>query len=316
MADETPNQPGVTVLILVPNAGDRLARCLQSVAWAEHVFCIVDPRTNDGSDEVARQHTDWVVAHEYKNAADQRNWALPQIQTEWTLVLDADAASVPAAGVPCDFLFFDHLRDLAVARPDHIVRADLRIPVLEADEWVSPALRAQIVKIMADARSADGFRVKRDSWFMGRLMRHCGWERDYNVRLFRTRKGRYLEKRVHSKVVVEGRMGQIDVPMFHDTYRSFEEYFNTFHRFTRWGAEDLFERGKRARYSDLTLRPFVKFLKMYILRQGFRDGYHGAVLCMLGAFSVFMKYAHLWRLGRIADGHALTPPPGAESDVK
>jgi glycosyltransferase involved in cell wall biosynthesis len=273
MADEIPTQPGITVLILVPNAGDRLARCLHSVAWAERVFCVVDPRCNDGSDEVARRFTDWVVAHEYKNAADQRNWALPQIQTEWTLVLDAD-------------------------------------------EWVSTELRSRIGREMADPNSADGFRVKRDSWFMGRLMRHCGWERDYNIRLFRTRKGRYLEKRVHSKVVVEGRMGQIDEPMYHDTYRSFEEYFNTFHRFTLWGAEDLFERGKRARYTDLTLRPFVKFLKMYVLRQGFRDGYHGAVLCMLGAFSVYMKYAHLWRLGRIADGHALTPPPGAESDAK
>lgn len=266
MADQSTTQPGITVLILVPNSGDRLARCLQSVRWADRVFCVVDPRTTDGSAEVARQYTDWVVEHEYKNAADQRNWAIPQIQTEWTLVLDAD-------------------------------------------EWVSPALRARIAREMADPNSADGFRVKRESWFMGRLMKHCGWERDYNVRLFRTRKGHYLEKRVHSKVVVDGRMGQIDEPMYHDTYRNFEEYFNTFHRFTRWGAEDLFERGKRARYSDLTLRPFVKFLKMYLLRQGFRDGYHGAVLCMLGAFSVYMKYAHLWHLGRVADGLPVVPPP-------
>ena len=40
----------------------------------------------------------------------------------------------------------------------------------------------------------------------------------------------------------------------------------------------------------------IGFLKMFVLRQGFRDGYHGAVLCMLGAFSVFMKYAKLWHL--------------------
>lgn len=268
MAETNTTLPGLTVLTLVPNAGDRLARCLHSVRWAERRFCVVDPRTNDGSDAVAREYTDWVVAHEYKNAADQRNWALPQIETEWTLVLDAD-------------------------------------------EWVTPELRARIERIMADSASADGFRVKRHSYFMGRLMQHCGWDRDYNVRLFRTRKGRYLEQRVHSKVIIEGRMGQIDEPMLHDTYRSFEEYFNTFHRFTRWGAEDLFERGKRPRYTDLTLRPMVKFLKMYVLRQGFRDGYHGAVLCMLGAFSVFMKYAHLWRLHRAAAGHALTPPPDA-----
>jgi (heptosyl)LPS beta-1,4-glucosyltransferase len=186
--------------------------------------------------------------------------------------------------------------------------------VLDADEWVSTALKDRLLKIMADPASADGFRIKRESWFMGRLMKHCGWERDYNIRLFRTRKGRYLEKKVHSKVLVEGRMGQIDEPMYHDTYRTFEEYFNTFHRFTRWGAEDLFERGKRPHYTDLTLRPMVKFLKMYLLRLGFLDGRHGAILCMLGAFSVYMKYAHLWRLWREADGLPLAPPADAPGE--
>lgn len=271
MDSASPTKPGITVLTLVPNAGDRLARCLESVHWTDHQFCVVDPRTSDGSAEVAQRLADRVITHEYRNAADQRNWAIPQIDTEWTLVLDAD-------------------------------------------EWVSAALKDRIQKIMADPGSADGFRIKRESWFMGRLMKHCGWERDYNIRLFRTRKGRYLEKKVHSKVLVEGRMGQIDEPMYHDTYRNFEEYFNTFHRFTRWGAEDLFERGKRPRYTDLTLRPMVKFLKMYFLRLGFLDGRHGAILCMLGAFSVYMKYAHLWRLWREADGLPLAPPADAPGE--
>lgn len=255
----------LTVLILVPNAGDRLPRCLDSVRWADDVFCVVDPRTSDGSDEVSRQYTQHVVLHEYENAAAQRNWAIPQIETEWTLVLDAD-------------------------------------------EWVSPELRAKVERIIRDEGSSDGYDIRRLSYFFGRLMLHCGWERDYNLRLFRTAKGRYLDKRVHSKVVVDGEVGRIDAPMYHDTYRDFDEYFRTFHRFTLWGAEDLLARGKRARWSDLTLRPLVKFLKMYVLRQGFRDGYHGAVLSMLGAFSVFMKYAHLWNLGRVAAGEPTKPP--------
>ena len=80
----------ITVLILIPNAGDRLPRCLESVRWADDVFCVVDPKTTDGSDAVARQFSGHVVVHEYVNKADQCNWAIPQIETEWTLVLDAD----------------------------------------------------------------------------------------------------------------------------------------------------------------------------------------------------------------------------------
>lgn len=245
----------ITVLTLIPNAGDRLPRCLQSVRWADDLFCVVDPKTTDGSDDVAKQYTKHVVMHEYVNAAAQRNWAIPQIETEWTLVLDAD-------------------------------------------EWVSDELAARIQAIIHYPESKDGYDIRRRSYFLGKLMGHCGWERDYNLRLFRTRKGRYLAQRVHSRVVVEGEIGRIDEPMYHDTYRTFEEYFTTFQRFTTWGAQDAYEAGKRARLWDITLRPVLRFIKMYIIRQGFRDGYHGAVLCSLGAFSVFTKYAKLWNLQR------------------
>lgn len=245
----------LTVLILVPNAKDRLSKCLDSVRWADDLFCVVDARTDDGSEAIARQYTDHVVVHEYENAAAQRNWAIPQIESEWTLVLDAD-------------------------------------------EWVSETLEAKIRQIITDPSSHDGYWIKRNSYFFGKLIRHCGWHRDYNLRLFRTAKGRYLDKRVHSRVVVEGTEGRIHEPMFHDTYRTFEEYFTTFQRFTTWGAQDLHERGKRAGWSDLVLRPPLRFFKMYVLRLGFLDGYHGAVLCGLAACSVFTKYAKLWRLGR------------------
>ncbi len=243
----------LTVLVLVPNAGDRLPRCLESVKWADDIFCVVDTKTNDGSEEVARSHTGHVVTHAYENAAAQRNWALPQISTEWTLVLDAD-------------------------------------------EWVSDELAARIRKIIADTSSLEGYEILRHSYFLGKLIRHCGWHKDYNMRLFRTARGRYLNRRVHSKVVVEGRTGTLNEVMYHDTYRTFEEYFVTFQRFTTWGAQDAYDRGKRAGLMDILLRPVQRFLKMYLFRLGFLDGYHGAVLCGLSAFSVFTKYAKLWRI--------------------
>lgn len=246
----------LTVLTLIPNAGDRLPRCLESVQWADDIFCIVDPKTSDGSDEVARRYSKHVAMHDYVNKANQCTWALPQIKTEWTLVLDAD-------------------------------------------EWISGALRDQIQAIIKDPGSRNGYDIRRLSIFFGKEIRRCGWDRDYNVRLFRTQKGRYLDRRVHSKIVVEGPLGRIEEPMYHDTYRSFEEYFATFQRFTTWGAQDLFEAGRRAGLFDLTVRPAARFFKMYLLKQGFRDGLHGAVLCGLAACSVFTKYAKLWNLARL-----------------
>ena len=257
----------LTVLVLIPNAGDRLERCLKSVQGAGEIFCVVDPNTSDGSGEVARRYSKQVVTHAYGNKADQCNWAIPQIETEWTLVLDAD-------------------------------------------EWVSPELAARIQKTVNGATSCDGYRIRRRSYFFGKLIRHCGWDRDYNVRLFRTQKGRYRERRVHATIEVDGTMGRIDEAMYHDDKRNFEEYFQTFQRFTTWSAQDLYDQGKRATWFDLTLRPVSRFIKMFVLRRGFLDGYHGAVLCGLASFSVFTKYAKLWNIARLAEGGPEQPPEG------
>ncbi len=240
-------------MTLVPDGCDRLPKCLDSVAWADVRFCVVDARASEDTVALAQEHADRVVVHEYVNAASQRNWALPQIDTEWTLVLDAD-------------------------------------------EWVSPQLAARIQEIIAAADSKAGYQILRHSYFLGKLIKHCGWHRDYNLRLFKTAQGRYLDKRVHSRVVVDGAVGKITDVMYHDTYRSFEEFFDTFQRFTSWGAQDAYDQGKRARLGDILLRPVHRFLKMYLVSLGFMDGYHGAVLCGLSAFSVFTKYAKLWRL--------------------
>lgn len=247
----------LTVLTLVPNACDRLPKCLESVSWAEVLFCVIDAKASQSTIDLVHHYTEKAVIHEYVNAATQRNWALPQIQTEWTLVLDAD-------------------------------------------EWISDDLAKRIQAIIQDPNAMDGYHILRHSYFMGKLIRHCGWHHDFNLRLFRTTKGRYLDKRVHSKVVVDGKVGRIHEVMYHDTYRTFEEYFDTFHRFTTWGAQDAYDRGKRARLHDILLRPLQRFFKMYVWRLGFLDGYHGAVLCGLSAFSVFTKYAKIWKLHRDA----------------
>ncbi|GMW00051.1 MAG: beta 1,4 glucosyltransferase [Candidatus Hydrogenedentota bacterium] len=261
------NTGTLTVLILIHNLGDRLPRCLESVKWADDLFLVVDPRTSDGSAEIARQYSNHVVEHPYANKADQCNWAIPQIKTEWTLVLDGD-------------------------------------------EWVSTELAEHIRQIITNPASRDGYRIKRLSYFFGKLILHCGWDRDYNVRLFRTKKGRYRTQRVHSTIEVDGLMGQIDEVMYHDDKRNFEEYFATFQRFTSWSAQDLYDNGKRPSLFDLTIRPWSRFVKMFVLRRGFLDGYHGAVLCGLAAFSVFTKYAKVWNLNRLAKGGVEGVPDG------
>jgi glycosyltransferase involved in cell wall biosynthesis len=173
------------------------------------------------------------------------------------------------------------------------------IMVVDADERVTPELRERVQEILREGTPHDGFYVKRMTTFFGRLIRHCGWQHDYLVRLWRRGKGRYADLEVHADVIVEGgKVGRIDQCLIHHTYTSFPQYLEKFGRYTTWAANDLRKRGKRASFMNLTLRPAWRFVRQYVLERGFLEGRHGLVLCALAAFSVFMKYAKLWDLER------------------
>jgi glycosyltransferase involved in cell wall biosynthesis len=181
--------------------------------------------------------------------------------------------------------------------------------IVDADERVTPALRAEIERVLESPGRADGYWIHRDTRFLGRPIRAAGWQRDRVLRLFDRTKGAYEPLHVHAEVVIDGRVDALRERLTHDTYRSLDRYFEKFHRYTRWSAADLKSRGVRASGARLLLRPLGRFLRPYVLQGGFRYGRHGIVLCMLAAFSVFTKYARRWE----DETRPGPPPPPAAS---
>jgi len=170
--------------------------------------------------------------------------------------------------------------------------------VLDADECVTPRLQARIRRILAEGTECDGFDIKRMTIFFGKLIRHCGWHRQYVVRLWRNGKARYEDRQVHPRAIVDGKVARIQECLLHDTYRCFEHYLEKFGRYTSWAASELHKTGRRATWVNLALRPLWRFFRMFVFHHGFLDGKHGLILCTLAAFNVFMKYAKLWDLRR------------------
>jgi glycosyltransferase involved in cell wall biosynthesis len=168
------------------------------------------------------------------------------------------------------------------------------ILIVDADERVTPALREEIERTLADPARLDGYWIHRDNHFLGRPIHTAGWQRDKVLRFFDRTKGAYEPLHVHAEVVIRGRVGTLQNKLVHHTYRSLDQYFEKFGRYTRWSAEDLKARGVRASPMRLLVRPWLRFLRMYVLEGGFREGRAGIVLCMLAAFSVFTKYARRW----------------------
>src|SRR5690606_8621255 len=65
-------------------------------------------------------------------------------------------------------------------------------------------------------------------------------------------------------------------------------------RYAMLAGDDLLERGVRPRYLPTLLHAPLRFLQLYLIRGGIRDGFAGLVLCLLMSFYVFLKDARVW----------------------
>jgi glycosyltransferase involved in cell wall biosynthesis len=184
---------------------------------------------------------------------------------------------------------------IGAARNNAIVRAKTPwIFVLDADERCTPELAEEIGRAVAEPRGASAFRVPRRNFFLGKEIRHGGWGSDKPIRLFR-RELRYNANMVHEHVdVTNGSIGEVKNKLLHYTYNSLDQYFEKFDRYSRWWAEQNFAKGRRGSAAAIAFKPPARFVSMYVVRGGFRDGARGLVLACLAAASVMAKYARLW----------------------
>lgn len=169
--------------------------------------------------------------------------------------------------------------------------------VVDADERVTDELAWEIRRTISSAPDeVDGYWVPRRTFFLGHEIHYSGWDSDRLLRLFRRDRCRYRPCRVHEEIVFDrSRTRRLQAPLLHYTYWSFDQYFDKYLRYTEWGAQDLWDQGKRTSTFRLLVRPFLRFFHLYVLRRGFLDGQLGIQTCMLQAFFVtFVKQARLW----------------------
>lgn len=172
--------------------------------------------------------------------------------------------------------------------------------MLDADERVTPELRASIEAALAADERDVVYAVARLSWVFGRFIRHSGWYPDYVTRLYARERAAYGPDRVHEKLVIPEGMqtSSLRGDLLHYTYRDLNHYLiKSAHYAAAW-AQQRQEQGRRASLSQGLVHGMGCFVKMYLLRAGFLDGRQGLLLALLSAHSTFAKYADLWVRGQ------------------
>jgi glycosyltransferase involved in cell wall biosynthesis len=183
--------------------------------------------------------------------------------------------------------------------------------VVDADERVPPQLAEEIGRVLANPPSEiDGYWIGRDNHYLGHRIRHCGWNSDDVLRLFRRDSGQYQKRWVHAEVVMDdARTRRLDTAFLHYTTWNTDDYLFKMNRYAAWGALNFRdEKGRKtAGVLPMLTRAPLRFLQLYLLRLGFLDGIPGLQVCMITAFYSFLKQAKLWEL------HNAVPQPDPEA---
>jgi glycosyltransferase involved in cell wall biosynthesis len=169
---------------------------------------------------------------------------------------------------------------------------------LDADERVTTQLRTEISQVVTGRNPTHtAYRMKFRNHYLGRELQHGPWGRDWHIRLF-TNERRYVCHRVHEHLERIDDVGTLTGPIVHHPYRDITHHVTKIVKYARWGADDLYSRGREARMRDLVGRPTWRFFRDYVIYAGWRDGSVGFVAAALSSFAAFLKYAFLFARSR------------------
>ena len=174
------------------------------------------------------------------------------------------------------------------------------ILLLDADEHLADAGRAAIERELAAPR-ADGYRLPRQEWLFWRWP-HPGTRANWQLRLFRKDRGRMNMVPVHAAPEVDGSVLDLAAPFRHYGEPRLADRVDKINRYSSGLVEH--KRGKRTRLIALRLLfyPGVAFLKLYLGKRYFLNGWAGFFAAKTQAFYAFLKYAKVLEAQRQSRG--------------
>jgi glycosyltransferase involved in cell wall biosynthesis len=181
---------------------------------------------------------------------------------------------------------------IALCRHDWILSID-------ADERVSLRLAHEIADLMRRGPAFPAYRVPEWNFYFGRWLRHGGIYPGHHISLFDRRRGVYQEgpADVHEDLHFR-ESGVLTGPVLHFAYPSFSLALSKLNRYTDLESRGRHFGGRRASAYGMLWRPIERFLKNYVFKAGFLDGWQGLLYCFLCALYAFSMEVKLWELQR------------------
>jgi glycosyltransferase involved in cell wall biosynthesis len=164
---------------------------------------------------------------------------------------------------------------------------------LDADEWVTPELKDEIIQVINNPGGHAAFEMPRLSSYCGQYIHHCGWWPDRITRLFKNGKARFNDHLIHDKLIVDGSIGRLSNHLMHRSFRDLDHMLDKLNRYSTGGARVLSNEGEKSSLLKAILHGLWSFLQTYIVRAGFLDGRMGLMLAVSNGEGTYYKYLKL-----------------------
>jgi glycosyltransferase involved in cell wall biosynthesis len=226
--------------------------------------------------------------------------------------------------------------------------------IVDCDERIPPELWDEIALVIQTSNH-EGYYLNRKVFFLGKWIRYGGKYPDWNLRLFKHKKGRYEnlnteeirntgDNEVHEHVILDGKVGYLKNDMLHIDFRDLYHWLERHNRYSNWEARvylnllngkddsgtigaNLFgdavqrKRFLKTLWVRLPFKPTLRFILFYFIRLGFLDGKAGYIYGRLLSqyeYQIGVKLYELRQLGgqlNVTTTPSATPPAPIVSET-
>ena len=162
---------------------------------------------------------------------------------------------------------------------------------LDADERVSERLKCEIEGL--DFIS-DGYFILRENYFLNKRITTCGWDKDFQLRLFKKSKVKVTEKLIHEGFVVDGKVDYLKNPLIHYTFASIEKSLSKINTYSTLQALEVYKMKKKVKSSTIISHGLSAFLRYYFSLKGYKDGIQGLMISIFNSITTLLTYMKIW----------------------
>lgn len=163
---------------------------------------------------------------------------------------------------------------------------------LDADERVSAELALELKKtVEQNDASISGYSIPVKTFIGKRWIQWAGYYPARKLRMHRKGKFRYEETGVHPRAFLDGKEKPLFGDILHYGYRDFFHFIEKLNNQTTLEAKKWISDKRRINAARISYKAVDRFLRNYLGKRGFQDGFLGLILSLFHSFYQLFTYS-------------------------